>query len=85
MEQNKENEHMEMNYSHAIAHIEAKKKGLIGIIWDTGGKFLHHCGLRYSQAADKDMENVVNWTDRETLKRDAERYQDRYGNDTTEI
>jgi hypothetical protein len=62
------------DYAHALKHIEAKKKGLIGFYWDTNGKFLHDIGWRYSISNGYDRDTTVNWTTRDTLKTDAKRF-----------
>lgn len=49
-------------------------KDLIPIIWDTKGKWLHDCGMRYRKAKPGEMQNVVNWATRDTFKRDAEHF-----------
>lgn len=62
------------DYKLALRHIEAKKNGMIGYIWDLNGEFLHGClNQRYSIAKPGQEHKVANWTTRETLKLDAAR------------
>jgi hypothetical protein len=49
-------------------------KDSIPILWDTKGKYLHSCGMRYRQAKPSEAHNVLNWASREAFKRDAERF-----------
>jgi hypothetical protein len=49
-------------------------KDMIGMQWSLKGKFLNSCGMRYRQARPNELADVVNWTNRETLKMDAERF-----------
>ena len=55
---------------------EVSFKDLIGMIWCTKGRFLTSIGMRYRKAKPHEMENVVNWATRETLKLDAQRFQE---------
>jgi len=53
--------------------IEAFKDS-VPILWDTKGKYLHSCGLRYRKAKLSEINNVCDWATRDAFKKDAERF-----------
>lgn len=60
-------------YEAALKVVENQKMGRIPMLWHTEGEFQTASGLRYKQAESHELKNVLNWTDRETLKMDAAR------------
>jgi hypothetical protein len=59
-------------YEAALKVVENQRKGLIPMLWDTKGRFMTKCGMRYSQAEPHQLEKVAFWTDRQSLKNDAD-------------
>ena len=58
-------------------HEEAEAQGLIGILWDTKGRYMHHIGWRYRRARASEVHGgkVANYVTPEGLEKDKDRLQ----------
>jgi len=57
-----------------MTHEKAQLEGLVGILWELGGRHLHESGQRYRRSTDN--ESVAFWLPEDMIKNDIKRLAD---------